>query len=95
MIVRWTRRALGDLQRVAERIAADKPLAAAEFLVAVKDKVARLQHFPLLGRSGAVDDTRELVVHRNYLVTYRVRGDEVQVLQVWHVARDRRRGPGS
>lgn len=95
MIVRWTRRALGDLQRVLDHIADDNPPAAAQFLATVQVKVGRLQQFPLLGRTGAIDDTRELVVHRNYLVTYRVRGDEVQVLQVWHVARDRRRGPGA
>ena len=94
MIVRWTRRALGDLRRIAQYIAADNPQAGVDFLAAVQLRVARLRDFPLLGRTGAVDDTRELVVHRNYLVTYRVRAHEVQVLQVWHVARDRRRGPG-
>ena len=44
------------------------------------------------GRIGAYQDTRELVVHKNYIVTYRMRGDELEVLQVWHVARDIRRG---
>jgi toxin ParE1/3/4 len=90
--VRWSRRALGDLDRIARHIAADKPLAAAEFMAAVRTSVDRLGSFPLLGRVGALDDTRELVVHRNYLVTYRLRSNEVQVLQVSHVARDRPRG---
>jgi toxin ParE1/3/4 len=90
--LRWSRRALADLERIARHIAADKPLAAAEFVTEVRSSVERLGTFPLLGRAGALDDTRELVVHRNYLVTYRLRGDEVQVLQVWHVARDRPRG---
>ena len=54
---------------------------------AVAGKVERLALFPLLGRTGVYQDTRELVVHKNYLVTYRVRADEVQVLQVWHFAR--------
>jgi toxin ParE1/3/4 len=85
--VRRSRRALADLQRIADRIAADKPLAAYKFAAQVRSKVDTLSRFPLLGRSGAYQDTRELVVHRNYLVTYRVRGDDVQVLQVWHVAR--------
>jgi toxin ParE1/3/4 len=85
--LRWTRRALADLDRIAERIAADKPLAAVEFTRAVAEKVQRLQAFPLLGRIGAYEDTRELVVHKNYLVTYRVRGSDIDVLQVWHVAR--------
>jgi toxin ParE1/3/4 len=85
----WTRRSLADLARIADRIAQDKPLAAHAFVEDVREKVARLQSFPLLGRTSPYDDARELVVHRNYLVTYRVRLGEVQVLQVWHVARQR------
>ncbi len=92
MRLRWSRRALADLDRIARRIAADKPLAAVEFAAAVRTSVQRLAAFPLLGRTGALADTRELVVHRNYLVTYRVHGDEVQVLQIWHVARNGPRG---
>jgi len=94
MRLRWSRRALNDLERIAARMAADKPLAATDFAADVRDRVARLQAFPLLGRAGAYDDTRELVVHRNYLVTYRLRADEVQILQLWHVARNLPRGGG-
>ena len=91
MKLRWTGRALADLQRLADRIAADdKPMAAQAFVEAIADKVDRLQQFPLMGRQGRLEDTRELVVHKNYLVTYRLRADEVQLLQVWHVARERR-----
>ena len=95
MKLRWSRRALADLDRICARIALDKPAAAVQFAQAVADKVDRLREFPFLGRSGAYQDTRELVVHKNYLVTYRVRSDEVQVLQVWHVARDKARGVGA
>lgn len=80
--LRWSRRALADLERIVAHIAADKPQAAADFAAAVRDSVARLEAYPLLGRTGPFDDTRELVEHRNYLVTYRVRAAEVQVLQV-------------
>ena len=91
MKLRWSQRALADLQRLADRIAADdKPLAAQAFVEAIADRVARLEEFPLLGRQGRLDDTRELIVHKNYLLTYRLRADEVQLLQVWHVARERR-----
>lgn len=91
MKLRWTRRALADLQRLADHIAAaDKPLAAQAFVGDLLAKVARLQQFPLLGRAGRLADTCELIVHKNYLVTYRLRADEVQLLQVWHVARERR-----
>jgi len=91
MKLRWSQRALADLQRLADRIAADdKPLAAQAFVEAIADRVARLEECPLLGRQGRLDDTRELLVHKNYLVSYRLRADEVQLLQVWHVARERR-----
>ena len=92
MKIRWSRRALADLDRIAARIAKDKPMVAAEFASTIFDKVGRLQESPFLGRTGVYQDTRELVVHKNYLVTYRVHGDEVQVLQVWHVARNLARG---
>ena len=92
MRFRWSRRALADLDRIAARIAMDKPVVAAEFVSTISDQVGRLQELPFLGRTGAYQDTRELVVHKSYLVTYRVHGDEVQVLQVWHVARNLARG---
>lgn len=91
MKLRWTWRALADLQRLVDRIAADdKPMAAQAFVDAIAGKVERLQAFPLMGRQGRLQDTRELIVHKNYLVSYRLRADEVQLLQVWHVARERR-----
>ncbi|MFN9210836.1 MAG: type II toxin-antitoxin system RelE/ParE family toxin [Betaproteobacteria bacterium] len=92
MKLRWSRRATFDLERIADFIAADKPRAALDFVATVRARVAHLAEFPLLGRAGIRADTRALIVHRNYLVTYRLRADEVQVLQVWHVARDRSRG---
>jgi toxin ParE1/3/4 len=88
MRLRWTRRAAADLNRIAARIAADNPLAAGEFALAVRARAERLKQFSLLGRPGALDDTRELIVHRNYILTYRLRDDEVQMLQLWHVARN-------
>jgi toxin ParE1/3/4 len=82
----WSRRALADLTRIAVRIAKDKPLAAEGFVIAVREKAASLEQFPLLGRVGVLEDVRELIVHKNYLITYRVRADKIDLLQVWHVA---------
>lgn len=52
MKLRWTRRALADLDRIAARIAMDKPTAAVEFVTTISDKVGHLQEFPLMGRAG-------------------------------------------
>lgn len=77
----WSRRALLDLRRIADHIAADNPRAAQALVGSVRAKVGKLERFPLIGRSGVYADTRELVVHKNYIVTYRVRADEIQILQ--------------
>lgn len=70
---------------------------AATFVAELRDKVALLERFPFLGRVGVRDGTREFVVHRNYLVSCRVRADAVEVLQLWHAAqlRHKQAAPGS
>lgn len=85
----WTRRALADLGRIAERIEQDNPLAAANFVAQIQATVLHLERFPLLGRIGSYQDTRELVLHKNSLITYRFRADEVQLMQIWHAAQQR------
>ncbi|MBC7706911.1 MAG: type II toxin-antitoxin system RelE/ParE family toxin [Rhodoferax sp.] len=45
-----------------------------------------------MGRLCDHHDTRERVVSRDYLVTYRVRADEILLLQVRHQARNGARG---
>ena len=88
MKLRWSSRALQDLQRLADRIAADgKPLAATAFATELFDAAQLLTKQPLMGRVGRRHDTREWIVHRNHLMVYRVRGDELQILQLWHAAR--------
>ena len=85
----WSRRALLDLRRIADHIAADNPRAAHALVNSIRTKVGKLVRFPLIGWPGVYGDTRELVVHKNYIVTYRIRADEVQMLQVWHSAQRR------
>jgi toxin ParE1/3/4 len=60
---------------------------AGSFVGEIKDKTALLLTSPALGRPGRVPGTRELVVHENYLVPYRVKEDTVQIIRVQHVAR--------
>ena len=90
MKLAWSRRALNDLRRIADHIAADNPAAARGLAEDIHTRALNLERFPLMGRIGGYQDTRELVLHKNYLLTYRVRGDQVQVLQVWHAAQLRR-----
>ena len=88
MRVRWLTRALRNLHAEAEYIARDKPLAAARVVQAIFDAVDRLQDFPAMGRPGRVAGTRELVIPGTpYIIPYRVRREEIEILRVFHAAR--------
>jgi plasmid stabilization system protein ParE len=53
----------------------------------LQDAVAKLQLHPGMGRAGRVVGTRELVLHKNYIAIYRMRGDDVEILRLHHTAR--------
>jgi toxin ParE1/3/4 len=86
--VRWLRTALRNLDEEAAYIAADDPQAAQLVVERVLNAVEMLAAHPALGRPGRVPGTRELVVaNTRYLVPYRVRGQVVEVLRVFHTSR--------
>ena len=87
MAVKWTKKALADLATILEYIAHDNPERARTFASEIKAKVTHLANFPGMGRPGRVLGTRELVIHENYIVPYRVSGGIVVVARVQHVAR--------
>ena len=58
-------------------MAKDNPTRASSFVLELKDAVTKLQVHPGMGRAGRVPGTRELVLHKNYMAIYRVRGDDV------------------
>ncbi len=90
MRVRWLRTALRNLDEEATYIAADDEAAARLVVARVLEAVAQLVDQPGLGRPGRVPGTRELVVLNTcYIVPYRVRGEEVQILRVFHTSRRR------
>lgn len=88
MRVRWLQKAISNLDAEAEYIAEENATAAAEMFVYVKAKVDTLGDFPAMGRPGRVPNTRELVIdHYPFVVPYRVVGDEVHVLRIFHTRR--------
>jgi len=88
MRVRWLRQALRNLDAEAAYIAQDSPQSAAAFVGHMIDSAAMLAAHPQMGRPGRVPGTRELVVTRfPYLLPYRVRGQAVEILRVFHTAR--------
>jgi len=88
MRVRWLRTALRNLDEEAKYIATDDPEAARTVVQRVLDAVGSLAEQPSLGRAGRVPGTRELVVRgTRYIVLYRVKGDVIEVLRVFHTSR--------
>lgn len=88
MRVRWLRKALRNLDDEASYIAADSTAAAQLVVQRVLDAVAMLPEQPGVGRSGRVPGTRELVVLKTrYIVPYRVRGQTIEILRVFHTSR--------
>ena len=87
MRVKWTLRASQNLEAILSHIHKDNPKAAQSFLAETLKKIRHLEEFPLMGRPGIVPQTREFVVHKNYIVHYRVQEDRVEVLRVLHARR--------
>jgi len=84
----WSPAAELDLADIVDFIAIDNLTAAMELAQLIVSAVEKnLPDQPHMGRPGRVHGTRELVVHKNYIVIYRAAESEIQVLAVMHAAR--------
>lgn len=88
MKIRWTRRALRRLNALADFLSEESPDAAARMLGRIDQATSVLVDNPAMGRAGRVPGVRELVVAGTpYIVPYRVRDGEVEILTVFHAHR--------
>jgi addiction module RelE/StbE family toxin len=94
--VRWLKGALAAVYAIHSRISVENPQAAKRVVQEIRSATARLREFPLSGRQGEVSGTREVVVHNlPYVIVYRIRGDVVEILRVFHTATDWLNEPNS
>lgn len=88
MRVKWTEPAAKALEGIQDYIARDKPQAAFEVAKKIRHATKQLSDHPKLGREGRVLGTYELVIFGlPYIVAYRVKGQEVHILSVYHSSR--------
>lgn len=88
MTVRYTLRALADLDAAREHIEQFNPRAARLLAGRLRAAIDELSRFPARGRLGRLEGTRELVVPRTpYLVAYRTDGPHIDILAIRHGAR--------
>ena len=89
MIVWFSPSAKADIQEIYDFIALENPIAASRVIAAIETATMQLSQFPLSGRIGVIETTRELVIPRQrYIAVYRVIDDEVQIIAVFHAAQD-------
>jgi toxin ParE1/3/4 len=77
-----------DLDAAYDYVQQDNENAAKQLVARILSAVGMLSRHPLAGREGRLQGTRELAVARTpYLIAYRIRQDEIQVLAILHGAR--------
>lgn len=85
LAVKYTESAKADLHGILSYIARDNPFAARKVIQAIRDQVNVLSDQAVIGRSGRIDGTRELVIHGlPYVVCYAVTDKTITVLRVLH-----------
>ena len=90
MRVRYTPRALTDLQLIQSYIARHNPSSAARVFGVVESRVDGLRNFPEAGyRSDEPDIRILLAIPYPYRIYYRIAGDEVESLHIRHTSRRR------
>ncbi len=87
MQIKWTKRASQNFEKILAHIATDNPNAAKKLMLDTLQQVANLKNYPALGRAGLVPSTRELVIHENYIVYYRIKNEQIEILRVLHARR--------
>jgi len=86
--IRGTEPAAAALARIQDHISNDNPRAAFEVIRRIRIAVSQLAVHPKIGRPGRVRGTYELVIHDlPYIVPYRIKKDEVQILSVYRTSR--------
>jgi toxin ParE1/3/4 len=84
----WSEESIADRMSTYEYIAANNVAAAEKLDTSICDRADSLTRMPQLGRPGKLSGTRELTIHPNYRLVYRIDGDAVILLRVIHASRN-------
>ncbi|HEX7982432.1 MAG TPA: type II toxin-antitoxin system RelE/ParE family toxin [Duganella sp.] len=82
--VRWLPDARIKLATIIGYIAERNDAAASRLQDEIERATSQLPQHPYLYRRGRVSGTREMVVHHNYVVVYRVRPSVIEIVSVLH-----------
>jgi len=90
MRIRWTPAAAADLHHINDYLKEHHPRYRQPTMRKLYESVRALKQWPLRGRSGREDGTRELVFSPlPYVAVYRVTPTHVEVVRIYHTAQNR------
>jgi toxin ParE1/3/4 len=87
MKVFWASAAEQDRAAIIDYIGQDNPLAAIRMDELFAEAAGHLAEHPLLGKTGLIPGTRELIPHESYRLVYEVQDNTVWILALVHTAR--------
>ena len=88
MQVVWSPTAVAQLFEIRAYIEQDKPEAALRVAQRIVSAADQLNRNPHLGRPGRSPGIRELIIAGTpYILPYRIQGDRLKILAVFHAAR--------
>jgi len=90
MRIRWTPAAAADLQNLSDYLKDHHPHYRQPTVRKVYAAVQSLKEWPHRGRAGREEGTRELLFPPLlYIAVYRVKGQSIEVLRIYHGAQER------
>ena len=84
--VLWSGPARRALREISLYIAERDPVAAIKLLDRFTEAGRILNKFPLAGPTGRIPETRELFVHRHFLLVYEVKDNILKILNILHTS---------
>jgi toxin ParE1/3/4 len=90
MRIQWTPAAAADLQNLSDYLKDHHPHYRQPTMRKVYAAVQSLKDWPHRGRVGREEGTRELLFPPlPYIAVYRVKGQSIEVLRIYHGAQER------
>ena len=83
MKLRWTPRAVADMEEISDYLVAVSPQAWEHLLLRVERLTETILDFPLMGKAGLLPGTREFVLSGTpYILVFQLKDDSVVILSV-------------
>ena len=87
--IRWSIRALEDIESISSYISRDYPEKASEIVRGIIDKIEQLKQFPNLGRKFPDRDDEKIreIFFKKYRIIYEIKEEIVEILVIAHGSR--------